>query len=177
MYNKHYMNVSVGGTILSCWVLYTQKLQLAQESDRKGQLKCGREADLDDTLETAEWEKTITGYDCKFVEPPTSVFQTDCLICHLLLRDPYQVTCCGTNFCHSCCLRLQTGLNPCPVCKEVNFKSFLNKGLKRSLNQLHVFCTHSRYGCSWRGELGELDHHLNVVIHSSKSFQYDDWNW
>ena len=155
-------------------VLYTQKLQPAQEKDRKGQLECGREADLDDTLETAEWAKTIAGYDCKFVEPPTSVFQTDCLICHLLLRDPYQATCCGTNFCHSCCLRLQADLNPCPVCKEVNFKSFLNKGLKRSLNQLHVFCTHSRYGCTWRGELGELEHHLNVVIHSSKSFQYDD---
>ena len=30
-------------------VLYIQKLQPAQESDWKGQLECGREADLDET--------------------------------------------------------------------------------------------------------------------------------
>ena len=111
------------------------------------------------------------GYDCKFVEPPTSAFQTECLICHLVLRDPYQFKCCGTSFCHSCFERLQDEHKPCPACRTENFEIFPNKGLKRSLNQLYVLCPHSEDGCEWRGELGELEHHSETV-HPSKSFQH-----
>jgi len=31
------------------------------------------------------------GYDCEFVEPPASAFQTQCPVCRLILRDPYLI--------------------------------------------------------------------------------------
>ena len=115
---------------------------------------------------------TFGGYDCEFVESLPIAFQTECPICSLVLRDPYQTKCCGTSFCYSCCRLIQAEHIPCPTCREDNFEVFPNKGMKRSLNQLHVHCTHSD-GCMWKGELGELEHHLNVVIHSGESFQHE----
>ena len=50
----------------------------------------------------------------------------------------------------------------CPMCKKPVIMH-PNKGLKRSLNQLHVRCTHQQSGCDWVGELGELDRHLNSI--------------
>ena len=109
------------------------------------------------------------GYDCEFVQQPTSAFQTHCPICSLILRDPYQSKCCGTSFCHTCTEQIQDEHKPCPTCREDNFEVFPNKGLKRSLNQLDVFCTHSEAGCRWRGELGELQNHLRKHVHSGES--------
>ena len=101
------------------------------------------------------------GYDCEFVEPPASAFQTHCPVCRLILRDPYLIRCCGTSFCQTCIQRLQAEKNPCPICREDKFDVFTNMGLKRSLNQLDVYCIHRKDGCDWKGELGELDKHLN----------------
>lgn len=142
-----------------------------QKKTPKALLKPEKRAELHGIQKVAGQKVTFGGYDCKFVEPPPSVFQTDCPICHLILRDPYQATCCGTNFCNSCSLRIQADSNPCPSCRECNFEAFEDKRLKRSLNQLHVLCTHSRYGCEWRGELGELENHLNEVVHSGELFR------
>ena len=114
-------------------------------------------------------QETFGGYNCEFVEPPTKAFQTECPICSLILRDPYLTNCCGTNFCRTCSERLQAEHKPCPTCRDNNFEVFPNKGLKSSLNQLHVLCTHSEDGCEWRGELGELEHHLSEVTHSGES--------
>ena len=113
--------------------------------------------------------KTFGGYDCKFVEQPPSPFQTECPVCRLLLREPYQATCCGTSFCHYCILHVKAEDKPCPVCRQTKFELFHDKRLKRSLHQLHVLCTYSKDGCNWSGELGDLDHHLNKVIHPGKS--------
>ena len=115
-------------------------------------------------------KQTFGGYDCEFVEPPPSVFQTECLICNLILRDPYLTSCCGTHFCHTCSERLQAEHKYCPTCRKDNLELYPNKSLRRSLNQLHVLCTHSKDGCKWRGELGELEQHLSEVIHSGESF-------
>ena len=113
---------------------------------------------------------TFGGYDCKFMEQPPSAFQTECPVCHLLLRDPYQATCCGTSFCHLCILQVKADDKSCPICRQQQFEVFQDKRLKRSLNQLRVLCTYSKDGCKWRGELGDLDHHFNKVIHHGKSF-------
>ena len=104
----------------------------------------------------------LGGYDCNFVSPPTSAFQTECPICCLILRDPHQSTCCGTSFCRSC-FECVPEHDPCPVCRELNFEVFTKKGLKRALNQLQVSCTHVKDGCEWKGELGDLDQHLSEV--------------
>ena len=115
--------------------------------------------------------ETFGGYECKFVESLPSAFQTECPICQLILHDPYQTKCCGINFCHSCIHQIQNDNKQCPTCRE-NVEVFQNKGLRRSLDQLHVFCIHSKDGCKWSGELGELEHHLNEVVHSGKSLGY-----
>jgi len=111
---------------------------------------------------TSTQDETFGGYDCEFVEAPTSAFQTECPICHLILHEPYLVSCCGTNFCHTCIQRLQADNSSCPTCREDSFEVFPNKGLNRSLKQLQVHCTHREDGCQWRGELGELVHHLKL---------------
>ena len=108
------------------------------------------------------------GYECTFVEPPTSTLQTQCPICLQVLRDPYQATCCRSNFCHSCSQQLRTDRS-CPTCRETNFSFVNNNNLKRFLNQLAVLCKHSD-GCEWIGKLEDLEHHLNEVINSGESF-------
>lgn len=113
-------------------------------------------------------QKMFGGYDCKLLEPPVSTFQTHCPICSLILRDPYQAKCCGTNFCCSCSEQVQVGNNHCPTCWKDNFEIFGNKGLKYSLNQLQILCTYSEDGCDWRGELQELEYHLDSD-HSGES--------
>ena len=120
-------------------------------------------------------QETFGGYDCEFVEPPSRTFQTECPICFLILRDPHQSKCCCTNFCCMCSERLVAEHKHCPICREDNFKLYPNTSLKWFLAQLHVFCTHSNDGCEWRGELGELEHHLSDVAHCGESWRWYSW--
>ena len=113
---------------------------------------------------THEVKITIVGYECKFVDPLPTAFQAECPICKLVLREPYQATCCGTSFCQTCIHPLQTKKSSCPTCRG-GFQVFPNKGLKQSLNQLYVYCAHKDSndgdGCTWSGELQEFEKHLN----------------
>ena len=150
-----------------------QEQELALQKDVlpfKADIEPERGTNPTDSPDEGDWKEVSGGYDCKFVETPPSAFQTDCPVCRLVLRDPYQATCCGTSFCHTCSQRIKTGNNHCPTCRKDNFEVFPNKGLKRSIYQLRVFCTHRKGGCTWEGELGELEYHLNKVIHTGKSF-------
>ena len=156
------------GIVTLCTLLYLQEPQLVHQKEapvskvmtgHKGRAEMGQRHEQSATSTRNE---TFGGYDYEFVEPPPSVFQTECPICHLILREPNLVSCCGTSFCHTCIQRLQADNSSCPTCREDNFEDFPNKGLKRSLKQLQVYCTHRKAGCQWRGELGEVDHHLNV---------------
>ena len=147
---------------------YLQEPQLAHQKEEPiTKVTMGHEggAEMGQTREKSETpiqKERFGGYDCEFVQSPQSAFQTECPICHLILCEPYQVTCCGTNFCHTCIQRVQAYNSPCPTCREDNFELFPNKGLNRSLKQLQLYCIHRKDGCQWRGELGELDHHLSV---------------
>ena len=101
------------------------------------------------------------GYDCDFVETPQEL-QADCPICLVVLREPFQVTCCGNSFCRTCIERILTNKKACPTCNKANFTSFQNLGLQRALYSFHVRCVHRKSGCEWTGELRELDGHLNL---------------
>jgi len=114
-------------------------------------------------------EETCGGYDCEFVKRPPRLFQTDCPICHLILRDPYEAMCCGYSFCYTCIQQDQRRRKCCPWCRKYNFEFFENVGMKRSINQLRVFCKYREGGCRWRGELGKLQDHLDKTDHSSES--------
>ena len=47
------------------------------------------------------------------------------------------------------------------MCNHVDFATFHDKRLRRALNELQVRCTYQKRGCTWTGELGKLDNHLN----------------
>ena len=113
-----------------------------------------------------------TGFECDFVEkPPTTFPQSECPICLLVLKEPYQATCCGKSFCKRCIHRIKAANQACPTCNEKNFDLFPNKGLKQSLYDFQVYCTHKSKGCEWIGELRELDNHLNSDPPADKSLQ------
>ena len=103
----------------------------------------------------------MAGIECEFVEKPPKAFQSECPICLLVLREPYQATCCGKSFCKECIERVKANNQDCPTCNDKNFNLFHNKGLQQSLNDFEVYCSHKSKGCEWRGELRELDKHLN----------------
>lgn len=114
----------------------------------------------------ANQKEILRGYDCKFVTPPPPAFQTECPICLLILREPYQATCCGKSFCHSCIQGIENKSH-CPACSET-LQLYSNVGLRQSLIQLLVWCTHREDGCKWFGELGQLECHLNEANHSGE---------
>ena len=111
-------------------------------------------------METKETPEQC-GYECEFIESPPEAFKTACPICLNILRDPYEVNCCGKNFCHACFKKVQATGKSCPACNK-EFSAHPNLGLRQSLIQLPVRCSHHKDGCEWIGELGELDKHLNL---------------
>ena len=82
-------------------------------------------------------------------------------MCLQIIRDPYQVTCCGNSFCRVCIERIKTDNKHCPTCNEENITIFPDKRLQRSLYDFEVYCTHKDKGCNWTGELRQLENHLN----------------
>ena len=106
-------------------------------------------------------EKRQVGFDCEFVERPPKVLQADCPVCLLVLREPHQVTCCGYGFCRVCIKRIEAYKKPCPTCNRKDFSVFPDVRLQRSLYEFHVWCSHKTEGCEWRGELSQLEKHLN----------------
>ena len=112
--------------------------------------------------------KESNGFMCEFVDQPQKAFQTDCPVCLLVLRDPYQATCCGYSFCRGCIDHINAECQLCPMCQEDISDNFPNKGLQRSLYEFKVYCTHKKEGCDWVGELGQLDLHLNLNPTTSK---------
>ena len=102
------------------------------------------------------------GFDCEFVEPPPKIFIAECPICLHVLREPYQATCCGKNFCKACLDEVKENKKPCPCCKTWRFANFEDKRMQQTLYDLRVHCTHKSKGCEWMGELRELDDHVNA---------------
>ena len=113
----------------------------------------------------------VAGLECEFVEKPPKAFQCECPICLLVLREPYQATCCGKSFCKECIHRIKAANQACPTCNDKKFTLFPNKGLQQSLYDFQVYCTHKSKGCEWTGELRELDNHLNSDPPADKALQ------
>ena len=104
------------------------------------------------------------GFDCELVEEPPTAVQSECPVCLLVLRQPYQVTCCGYAFCRVCIDSVRKNKLGCPWCNGKRFRMFEDKRLKRSLYALKVYCTNKQQGCQWEGELRQLDNHLKYPL-------------
>ena len=118
-----------------------------------------------------EGERLMAGFECEFVERPPRAFQVECPICLLILREPYQVTCCGKSFCGECIQQVKDGYQVCPTCNNPDFNLFHNLGLEQSLYNFRVYCTHKSKGCEWTGELRELDNHVNTDPPADKALE------
>ena len=101
------------------------------------------------------------GYDYDYVDKvPERIL---CTICTKVLRDPHLTGCCGQHFCESCLtqwLKKRT-VKSCPHCREENFVHLHNKALKRDIQELKIYCSNRKKGCSWLGETSDLHAHLN----------------
>ena len=94
----------------------------------------------------------------KFVNPPTE--ELNCPICLGILQEPYLTACCGNHFCEDCVEKVKEGASKCPLCQEAPLNGIINKGLRRKLNELKVYCMHKETGCNWIGDVGKLEKHL-----------------
>ncbi|CAI8058494.1 hypothetical protein GBAR_LOCUS31806 [Geodia barretti] len=56
--------------------------------------------------------------------------------------------------------RIQREGGACPLCKEEDRSTVLNKLFQRQVNSLRVFCRHEDKGCGWQGELVAFHHHV-----------------
>ncbi|CAI8012383.1 TNF receptor-associated factor 6, partial [Geodia barretti] len=103
--------------------------------------------------------RRMEGYDAKF-DPPLEK-RLECPICLLAQREPMQ-TPCGHRFCSACILRALRETGPrCPVdnttvCVHQLFK---DNFAKREVLSLNVHCSADQCGCSWQGELRDLQVH------------------
>ena len=122
---------------------------------------CHRRLQVEDQAKNDMSKATpIAGYECEVVKLPDHL-QTECPICLQILREPHLVTCCCRKFCKSCIKRVKEAEKACPFCNEEEYTLVYEKALERTLKSLQVRCTHTKEGCEWVGELGQLDLHLN----------------
>ena len=96
-----------------------------------------------------------------FAEEIPKQIDIECPVCLNILTEPHLVSCCGHNFCGSCIERVKASDGACPMCKEKNYQSFVDKKCLRIINGLQVYCLNRKEGCQWKGELKHLSTHTN----------------
>ena len=74
------------------------------------------------------------------VEEPPKLLELECPIClQVMLNDPHLVSCCGHHFCGPFITKIQSRNEPCPLCKERNYKTTINKGTQCNINSIYTF--------------------------------------
>ena len=96
----------------------------------------------------------------EFVEPLPNELQ--CPLCLEFLKEPTLTSCCGHHFCRECIDRAIARSIVCPLCNDQGFQTLINKEKQRLVSALKVYCKRKSQGCEWVGELGRLEHHLDV---------------
>ena len=82
-----------------------------------------------------------------------------CPICLDAVRGARQTGCCGNHLCQFCAETLAASRNACPICNHKDFSSMPDLYFRRKLNEMHVYCTHKSQGCSWTGEINDIEKH------------------
>ncbi len=85
----------------------------------------------------------------------------NCMICSGLQEQPVLMSCCGQHFCESCLKKWYAVQGKkCPHCRNIGVTYLLNKERVRDINELRVYCSNKSKGCTWKGELGSSDGHV-----------------
>ena len=103
----------------------------------------------------------VSKEELSFVKELPEHVEIECPVCLNILTDPHLVSCCGHNFCGSCIERVKASNGSCPMCKEEEYQSFIDKKCSRIINGLEVYCSNKEKGCQWKGELKNMSTHLN----------------
>ena len=116
-------------------------------------------------------EDACSGYDYNFVDEDLSE-KYFCSICHLVARDPQQVSCCNILYCKSCLQKLQPRNTysrqsvGCPSCRKPLGNYFSDGRTEREIKSLKVYCTNSEEGCEWQGTINETDTSIEAHLNS-----------
>ncbi|XP_065654981.1 TNF receptor-associated factor 5 isoform X4 [Hydra vulgaris] len=106
-------------------------------------------------------QNKLKGYDVKLVDGFPDKYK--CYFCKLVFRDPIQ-TFRGERACKYCYFNMKSK-NPavCPIDKEpiTDNEVFQDKHLMREIGQLKCYCNNKDAGCVWKGELLEIQKHLD----------------
>ncbi|XP_065901589.1 TNF receptor-associated factor 4-like [Dysidea avara] len=111
------------------------------------------------------------GYEYEFtaVVPDRLV----CKVCHQPSRNPHLSECCGHTFCKSCVDEVKDSYhNDCPMCRNEEFSTILNKQIDREVKGLTVHCTNSEDGCTWSGEVRALSAHRGTCDYEMVQCEY-----
>ena len=103
---------------------------------------------------------TVMEFD--FVEHPSEEFF--CPVTTELLLEPYLTICCGNHLSQRAVSRLKEEKKPCPICKEPELATVLDKFHRRKVREVKVRCPHTPSGCEWVGEVGELNRHTETCL-------------
>ena len=103
---------------------------------------------------------TVKGYDYQFLEPGPSDIQKF-PICHLVVRNAYQVNCCGKILCEGCMMKCRETSETCPICRtRIGDNCFKDTRSDLEIKSLKVYCDNKEAGCDWTGEVREIEKHL-----------------
>ena len=102
-------------------------------------------------------EANSTGTEYDFVIQPDQDFF--CPVSLDVLVEPQQTSCCGQHISKQAVSLLMSQGKPCPLCKSETFTVHDDKYFLRKVKELKVRCPCKMSGCTWEGELGDLNLH------------------
>merc|ERR1712080_596651 len=119
------------------------------------------------------------GFDEEFIDVPADYLK--CVVCQFVLRDPIQITTCGHHYCFKCFERIKeysVHFNSdlcCPIDRTMIDLSKVCKDIfiARAIDNLHVKCTFNKQGCTWNGELRDLEVHRGRCSYAVKEHAAD----
>ena len=98
------------------------------------------------------------GYDCDLVEEPPD--DLVCPICLLPPKKPHLISCCGRKLCQTCVSKINEAGQPCPCCRGNEYVIVIDRQVERRVLDLKVYCKYKSKGCTWSGELRDLQKHV-----------------
>ncbi len=113
-------------------------------------------------LEQIETEMSLsTIFTITFVNPVPR--ECKCMLCEEAMKQPRHLTCCSASYCKACAERMKAQSLACKECCSLSYAidaDYEDEATERLIQSLQVYCPLKEPGCMWRGELEELENHL-----------------
>ena len=102
-----------------------------------------------------------------FVVEPSEDFL--CPICAKVFVEPHITECCGQHFCEQCLTKWfkELGSVICPHCRSINFAHIRYLPMKRKINDLRVYCSNKKDGCTSITTVSQLESHLSECSYTT----------